>query len=91
MEKPSRLPGRIPEVGRFYILGKGIYHFHADSFLGNMAGIPFFLLKVRESELAKNASAYFIDFIVGEQVCENVLITCDAELNLDLVEEDEEK
>lgn len=83
-------PDSLPKVGRFYILGKGTYHFHVDSFLTKLGNKPFFLLKVRENELARNVNAYYIDFIVDEKVYENVLITCAAELNLDLVGEDEE-
>lgn len=87
-----RSTDRLPKVGRFYSLGKGTYNFHVlpDSFLSKLGNTPFFLLKVRENELARNVNAYYVDFIVGEQVYENVLITCANELNLDPVQEDEE-
>lgn len=84
-------PDRLPKVGRFYTLPGDSEFFEPGSFLAKLTKFPFFLLKVRESELAKNASAYFIDFIVGEKVYENVLVTCAAELELDPVEEDEEE
>lgn len=61
--------------------------FEPGSFLAKLTKIPFFLLEVRENELARDVNAYYIDFIVDEMVYENILITCAAELELDPVDD----